>query len=379
MRLAWVIAAGLLALPACSAVEDALLTHDLIDDDFTQDGGAFFIGETGDYRSEVLDGKYRVTNTGTGAPVLETFGFFARTAYNVVIEADIAAIDAPNSSVGLECVHSAGGGSSGERYVFMVNMARGPLGDEASRFGLGFMDAENSPVEELAVAGGDSVNVGQRIGIHCDNRAITGLIAGEPVVQWLDPEYDSFEAAALVFAPWQANGEGEWVEFDDVTALVPEHGEGAVEVLVPDTTSTPPSLSAIEPLPAPGSEDSAPATVLDSLEIGLLRAGGASAEHIACVNDQLAAEKVPAAYFSDDPPDYGSGFNAAFAAYAAAIDLCLPQEVNQAILADPPPGDCFGEAMANLGVTFSEFMRWIATPNHVEEFSELDAANESCS
>lgn len=229
MKLARVIIAGLLALPACDAIQDAVLTHDLIDDDFASDGGAFFTGENGGYRAEVVDGKYRVTNIGPDVPVLETFGFFPRTAYNVVIEADIAGIDAPDSSVGLECVHAAGGGSSRERYVFMVNMATGPLGDEASRFGLGFFDAANSPWEELAVESGDSVGVGQRIGLHCDNRAITGLVDGEPVVQWLEPEYDSFESAGLVFAPWEANGEGDWVEFDDVTALVPEHGEGPDE------------------------------------------------------------------------------------------------------------------------------------------------------
>ena len=223
MKLARVIIAGLLALPACDAIEDAVLTHDLIDDDFASDGGAFFTGEAGGYRAEVVDGKYRVTNIGSGVPVLETFGFFPRTAYNVVIEADIAGLDAPDSAVGLECVHTAGEGSAGERYVFMVSMNTGPPGDESSRFGLGFFDAADSPVEELAVHGGDSVGVGQRIGLHCDNRAITGLVDGEPVVQWLDPEHDSFEAAALVFAPWEANGEGGWVEFDDVAALVPEH------------------------------------------------------------------------------------------------------------------------------------------------------------
>lgn len=220
-KLGWIIAAGILALPACGAV----LTHDLLDADFTSGGGAFFTGEGEDYRSEVVDGKYRVTNIGTGAPTLETFGFFARTAYNVVIEADIAALDAPGSVVGLECVHAAGGGSSGERYVFLVNMKEGSLDEEASRFSLGFQESDDTPVEGLVFVDGAPVDVGQRIGLHCDNRAITGLVDGEPVVQWPDPVVDSFKAAALVFMPWETNGEGDWVEFDDVTAVVPEHGE----------------------------------------------------------------------------------------------------------------------------------------------------------
>ena len=378
MNLTRVIIAGLLALPACDAIEDAVLTHDLIDDDFASDGGAFFTGESGGYRAEVVDGKYRVTNIGSDVPVLETFGFFPRTAYNVVIEADIAAIAAPDSSVGLECVHTADGGSAGERYVFMVNMADGPLGDEASRFGLGFFDAADSPVEELVVQGGDSVGVGQRIGLHCDDRAITGLVNGDPVVQWLDPEYDSFEAAALVFAPWEANGEGDWAEFDEVTARVPEHGEGTVGVVVPDPTPAPDTPTTVEPLPTPESEDSAPAAVLDAAETGLLRDGGANDEHIDCINEQLAAEQVSFDYFTDDPPDYGPGFDAAFTSYAAVVADCLPPDVNQAILADAVPGDCFSETVANLGMKYSDFLRWLATPSSTDEFSELDAASEEC-
>lgn len=224
MNLSWVIAAGILVLPACGAIDDAVLTHDLLDADFTADDGTFATGETRGYRFEVVDGKYRFTDIAPGdGPIMESFAFFARTAYNVVIEAEIAALDAPDSVVGLECVHAAGGGRVGERFVFTVNTSNGPPPDGASRFGLGFIESSDSWVEvfELAFADGDAVGAGQRISLHCDNRAITGFVDGEPVVSFDEPVVDSFKAAALVFS---TRAEGDWVEFDDVTAVVPEHG-----------------------------------------------------------------------------------------------------------------------------------------------------------
>lgn len=83
-----------------------------------------------------------------------------------------------------------------------------------------FIESSDSGVEELAFADGDTVGAGQRISLHCDNRAIIGLVDGEPVVSFDDPVVDSFKAAALVFS---TRAEGGWVEFDDVTAMVPEH------------------------------------------------------------------------------------------------------------------------------------------------------------
>ena len=204
---------------ACGAVEDAIFTHDLLDADFTNDDGTFATGENEWYQSEIVAGRYRVSTIANDGPVMESFGFFTRIAYNVEIEARIVAINATDSAVGLECVHAAGNGRAGQRYVFMASTSEGPPADRASRFGLGFM-SNGSAVEELALADGDPVGAGQRIGLHCDDRAITGLVDGEPVVSFSEPAYDSFKAAAVVFAP---QTEGDWVEFDDVTAVVPEH------------------------------------------------------------------------------------------------------------------------------------------------------------
>lgn len=221
MKLRWIIAVGVLTMSACSAIEDAILTHDLLDADFTEDDGTFATGETGGYRTQIVDGTYRIVDIADGGPFFESFGFFARTAFNVIIDARIAALDAPDSAVGLECVHAAGGGAAQERYVFMVSTSEGQPAHGASRFGLALLGSGDGSVEELALADGRAVGAGTRLGLHCDNRAITGLVNGMPVVSSTAPTFDSFKATALVFSP---QAEGDWVEFDDVTAVVPEHG-----------------------------------------------------------------------------------------------------------------------------------------------------------
>ena len=214
------VAVAVTVLVGCDeeALHEALnLQHDLMDADFTEDDGTFFAGTIEDYRSEVVDGSYRLTDlTGEGPP-LETFGFFSRTAYNVVVEADLVALDAPGAAVGVECVHAAGGGNSGERYVFMIST------EGSEGFGLGFVESDLGDFQEVAWAPGGPVRPGQRIGLHCDDRGVRGLIDGEQVVAAADPVVDSFKAAALVFSP---GAKGDWVEFDNVTAVVPEHGDG---------------------------------------------------------------------------------------------------------------------------------------------------------
>lgn len=198
-------------------------------------------------------------------------------------------------------------------------------------------------------------------------------VAGTTVYLFIDDtRVDSRYTYVWFGGDHQANFDGAAIEPLDTWLGRYLAQPGVVAAVVPDTTPAPTTPTTVEP------EESAPAEELDAVETGLLKAGGATDENIACVNDQLTAEEVPFAYLTDDPPDYGSGFDAAFTAYAAAIDECLPPEVNQAVLADPIPGDCFSEATANLGVTYSEFLRWLGAPYYSEESSELDAAFEAC-
>ncbi len=193
---------------------DQVLTHDLLSEDFSEDDGRFFAGEIEDYRSEVRDGRYRLTAT-TSSPELplESFGFFARTAHNVDIHADIAALDAPGATVGLECAHSAGDGRAGARYLFTAST----VGDG---YTLELVTGTLADARVLETAPGPALEAGQRIGLRCNDGAVTGLVDDTPVIIVNEPIFGSSEAVALVFGPHE---EGDWIEFDEVTAVVPEH------------------------------------------------------------------------------------------------------------------------------------------------------------
>lgn len=217
-RTGWIIAGamaiGIVVLGLFAFGSEQLLTHDLLGAEFTEDDKTFFVGEVSGYRSEVRDGKYRLTATSPSPTTpLETFGFFARTAYNVDIQADIVALDTDDGAVGLECVNVAGGGAAGARYLFLA----GTTGDGYS---IALVTNSIANAEVHANEGGPQLRAGQRIGLRCSDRSVTGLVDGKAVIAIRNPAFDSFEAAALVFA---TQTEGDWVEFDHVTAVVPEH------------------------------------------------------------------------------------------------------------------------------------------------------------
>jgi hypothetical protein len=172
----------------------------------------------------VRDGRYRLTATTSSPSVpLENFGYFKRddvgyfklTPNDVDIQADVVAVDAgAQAVVGLECVHSASGGVAGARYVFTVGS-----GDEP--YWLRFIPDQSHPTQpRLAVESGPPLRAGQRLGLQCNDHSITGLIDDTAVISFADPTIETFEAAALLF--W-ADTKGDWVEFDNVTAVVPEH------------------------------------------------------------------------------------------------------------------------------------------------------------
>jgi len=192
---------------------DQILTHDLLNEDFSEDDGTFASGETAGFRLEIRDGSYRLTafDSLTDEP-LETFGFFARTAYNVHIQAEIRAFDATDAVVGLECVHSAGGGLAGARYLFTA-------GTSGDGYQLLLVRDDIGSARTLATVDGPALRAGDRLGLACDNNAITGLINDLAVISSRDPVFDSFKAVALVFG----SPEGDWIEWDEVTAVVPEH------------------------------------------------------------------------------------------------------------------------------------------------------------
>ena len=92
-------------------------------------------------------------------------------------------------------------------------------GDEPYR--LVFMPDRSSPNAELefgvvASESGPPLRAGQRLGLQCNDHSIIGLIDDTAVIAFGDPAIESFEAAALTF--W-TDTKGDWVEFDNVTAV----------------------------------------------------------------------------------------------------------------------------------------------------------------
>lgn len=218
----WIIGGAiLLGLAAMSLVGlglDQMLTHDLLSADFAEGDDTFKAGETDQYALDLTNGSYRLTATATPTSPLVTFGWFARTAYYVDIEAAIVSLDADGAIVGLECVHSASG-STNEGYVLMYVPGDGYV--------LAKLSEENDGMPEILerVPGSPPV-AGDRIGISCgvnsplpnSETTITGTVNGATMVNATDKSFDSFEAAALTFFPLRANDS---IQFDNVIATVP--------------------------------------------------------------------------------------------------------------------------------------------------------------
>lgn len=191
-------------------------THDLLDEDFSEQDGAFSTSELESCRLEVSDGTHLLTATSMDEVPLETFGFFVRRAYNVEIAASVVAVNTDQGIVGLECVSAASGRGAGGRYLFGVDAAQGRY-VLLRLSGGSLVDATT-----LASTTGPALHAGQRLGLHCSGSSVAGSIDGGEVIYAADGTFGSFEALALALGP--ANPDDS-VSFDDVVAEVPEHGE----------------------------------------------------------------------------------------------------------------------------------------------------------
>jgi hypothetical protein len=216
--IAGAIALGVAVLGVVGLGLDQMLTHDLLSADFSEGDDTFKTGETDQYALDVNDGSYQLTATATPTSPLFTFGWFARTAYYVDIEATIVSIDADGAIVGIECVHSASGDTNAG-YVLMYVPGDGYVLAKVS-------EDNNGAPEILERVSGAPPAAGDRIGISCgvtsplptSKTTISGTINGAKVISATDKSYDSFEAAALTFFPLRA---GDSVQFDNVIATVP--------------------------------------------------------------------------------------------------------------------------------------------------------------
>jgi hypothetical protein len=214
---------GIAALGIVGLGLDQALTHDLLSEDFSTDDGVFGSGERSEFEIDVYDGTYRMTTKEPLTYPIRSFGWFARTAYYVDIDATVVAFDADEAGVGLECIQDINADDMEAGYLFL-----------APTDGSGYLitkmvpDGAGEP-EMLAEVEGPvaALRPGQHIGLSCGAKSllpnakttITGTIDGVEVISATDGSYDSFDAAGLVFFSLQA---GDSVQFDDVSATVPE-------------------------------------------------------------------------------------------------------------------------------------------------------------
>jgi len=207
---------GIVALGIVGLGLDQALTHDLLSADFSASDDTFKTGETDDYTLDIVEGSYRLTSTSSPTSPLMTFGWFARTAYSVEIEASVVRLEAGAATLGLECANSVTD-QSNSGYLFLYDPSDGYVLSKVS---------SGSGAEVLERAPGVAPQAGTRIGISCGKRGllpdakttITGTIDGTAVIRAEDGDYESFEAMSLVFWPTNADDS---IRFDDITAIVP--------------------------------------------------------------------------------------------------------------------------------------------------------------
>jgi hypothetical protein len=118
------------------------LTHDLLHADFSVDAKPFVTRDFGAYTATVINGTYQIQARTTPSRPASSYTWFARTAYNVDVSADVIAVHENGGSafVGVACLDEPN--QNGHGYAFVV---------DASGHGL---EKTNMP-NGTSLAGGD--------------------------------------------------------------------------------------------------------------------------------------------------------------------------------------------------------------------------------
>lgn len=218
-RWPWIAGAGavlvLIAGVALVALDETVLTHDLVHARFTTDARPFSTGASSDYSFALVDGTYRVTaTTGTAVPV-ESFGGFARRAYQT--EVSLTVVDArsmgANGAVGIGCYDrpSTSGYALGVSDAGYAIVRADPNSHEVIAAVDRAVTWSTAPVRLTIACGATSVGG--------DVVEIRGLVDGVEVVTATDASgITSYDAAVVLF---HSDTAGAWVAIDDVDARVP--------------------------------------------------------------------------------------------------------------------------------------------------------------
>lgn len=218
------LAVGAAGMGVLAFVDDTILTHDLLDADFTVNAEPFETGVAEDYEFRLADGAYEITAT-TPNPVAgaTSVGELARVAHVVDVTAEVARIDdetrAARVGVGVLTVDE-------EEYVFAADARSWFLlryddddGGGASVLAEVPVDDAFWPPEDIDMTLRVTGSIEQAIGTGGDVE-LRGSIDGRQVIQVTDQ--DGFENFAYATLHWYDRADGATVRYDDVVAVVPE-------------------------------------------------------------------------------------------------------------------------------------------------------------
>lgn len=220
-RWPWIVAASVVAIAVLGAglavIDRTVLTHDLMHADFSVDAKPFVTGNFGDYTATLIDGRYQIDSRTVPASPATSFAWFARTAYNVDLSADVVAVNANGgrATVGISCLDEPK--KNGHGYVFVV---------DPSGYALGRSDTPSGTTLATVPAHHPWSGTAERVRLTCAPAGLTsktvdvrGYINGKEVIHAHDSSgFDTYKAAALIFYPSKSHAT---VQFDNVSAIVP--------------------------------------------------------------------------------------------------------------------------------------------------------------
>lgn len=202
-----------LAIAGLVAVDRTALRHDLITAHFDGSADPFQTGTMPAYTATLQDGTYAMTATSDPDSRAMSFAMFTRTAYAVVLEADVVSLQdvSGDAIVGVACFDLPE--TNGHGYAFATD----DTGASLVR-----LDTEGTVLTTITTVTLASA-VGHRLGITCtkdgDDALVTGTVDGVEMIATVDHSgFTRYQAGAMLFLPYD---QGDEVRFDEFIARVP--------------------------------------------------------------------------------------------------------------------------------------------------------------
>lgn len=197
-------------------VDKTVLRHDLLEANFDVEAKPFRVGDTPEYRFELVSGTYRITSAAKPTNTAESFAWFRRYAYSVDISADVVAVSGlgPNTAVGISCADKPN--ANGHGYMFLVSAT----GSRVVR-----TDGTSPSVLMTSTESHDWSAAPTHLRLTCSPLPgniieVHGFVNGSEVIHASDPNgLEVFRSVELLLDAKEPN---QSVTFDNVVAVVPE-------------------------------------------------------------------------------------------------------------------------------------------------------------